>query len=380
MSMVIMRGIYGAIVWPSLWISFFSLWDVYFMFSLVQNIPVAYLRHGIKTGLACLIAYEGSRAMGLPYGFWAVISTVIVMQVYVADSVKMCLYRFFGTAMGALIGITAIWAFPPGDLWNDLAIFLTLGFCAFMTRYSPRYRMAAITVSVVFVGSFGSPTEERILYACWRLLEITVGVGTAFLVSVLVFPERLEAHLVERLNTQMSQAAILCRELTATFVRGETPPPLDALKALSTQVRMNRDNLVGITHHELLLVRRKRGDTLAFIIHRLERTCDHLAVMAHALENEALLKERFHMEKELEELAEACAVTLEQMRDSQHGVDCDPLASALTACDDYLLELRSQGATLRFDLDMLAGFYEFYSALKSLAQDLGSAPSSPSTP
>ncbi len=342
------------------------------MVSFIQNIPVAYLRHGLKTGLACLIAYEGSRAMGLPYGFWAVISTVIVMQVYVADSVRMCLYRFFGTAMGAIIGITAIWLFPPGDLWNDLAIFLTLGFCAFMTRYSPRYRMAAITVSVVFVGSFGSPTEERILYACWRLLEITVGVGTAFLVSILIFPERLEAHLMERLDTQMSQAATLCRELTATFVRGETPPPLKDLQALTTQVRMNRDSLTGITHHELLLGRRGRKDTLVSIIQRLERTCDHLAVMAHALENEALLKERFHMEKELETLAEACAVVLEQMQTPHPGRDPRPVVEALTACDDYLLRLRSQGATLRFNLDMLAGFYEFYSALKSLAQDLGS--------
>lgn len=340
------------------------------MVSLIQNIPVAYLRHGIKTGLACLLAYEASRALGLPYGFWAVISTVIVMQVYVADSVKMCLYRFFGTAIGAVIGIAAIWAFPPGELWNDAAIFLTLGFCAFMTRYSPRYRMAAITVSVVFVGSFGSPTEERILYALLRVLEITVGVGIAFLVSVLVFPERLEAHLNERLNSQISQAADLCRELTTTFIYGETPPPLKALQELSAQVRMNRGNLTGITHHELLLARRRRGNTLESMIHRLERTCDHLAVMGHALENEALLKERFHMETELEVLSEACAATLEQIRDTPGSVDCRNLQDALTACDTRLLALRKEGATLRFDLDILAGFYEFYSALKTLAQEL----------
>ena len=340
------------------------------MTSFLKHIPMAHLRHGLKTGLASLLSYEASRALGLPYGFWAVISTVIVMQVYVADSVKMCLYRFFGTAMGAVIGIFAIWAFPPGDLWNDAAIFLTLGFCGFMTRYSPRYRMAAITVSVVFVGSFGSPTDERVLYALLRVLEITVGVGTAFLVSVLIFPERLEKHLDERLRSQKSQAADLCRDLTAAFVHGETLPPLKAQQAFSDQVRMNRESLSGITHHELLFARRKRGNTLESIIHGLERTSDHLAVMAHALENEALLKERFYMETELLNLADACAATLEQVRDTPGSVDCRNLNDVLNACDTRLLVLRKEGATLRFDLDMLAGFYEFYSALKTLAQDL----------
>jgi len=338
--------------------------------SFFKRIPAAHLRHGLKTGLASLIAYEASRAMGLPYGYWAVISTVIVMQVYVADSVRMCIYRFFGTAMGAAIGIFSIWAFPPGELWNDAAIALTLGFCGFMTRYSPRFRMAAITVAVVFVGSFGSPTDERILYALWRVLEITMGVGTAFLVSILVFPERLEKHLNERLNSQKGQAADLCRELTAAFVYGEVTPPLQALRALSTEIRQNRENFSGITHHEFLFVRRQRGDTLESVIYGLERTAGHLAVMAHALEKEALLKERFHMETELLGLAEACADTLTQMRDTAGPVDCRALQGALTTSDARLLSLRKRGATFRFNLDILAGFYEFYSALKALAQDL----------
>lgn len=338
--------------------------------SLFSRLPAAHLRHGFKTGLASLLAYEASRALGLPYGYWAVISAVIVMQVYVADSVRMCLYRFFGTAMGAIIGIVAIWAFPPGVLWNDAAIFLTLGFCGFMTRYSPRYRMAAITVSVVFVGSFGSPADERVFYALWRVLEITLGVATAFFVSVLILPERLEKHLNERLSSQKGLAAACCRELTAAFVHGEASPPFHTLQALLAEIRKNRENLSGITHHELLFARRQRGETLESVIYGLERTADHLAVMAHALENEALLKERFFMETELLDLADACAATLEKMRHTTGPVDSLTLRKALATCDTRLLALRKKGATFRFDLDILAGFYEFYSALKSLARDL----------
>ncbi len=68
-------------------------------------------RHGVKVGLASVLAYYLSGQVGLPYAYWAVITTVIVMQMHVADSIQMCLYRFTGTAIGAVIGIAAILIF-----------------------------------------------------------------------------------------------------------------------------------------------------------------------------------------------------------------------------------------------------------------------------
>ena len=338
-------------------------------------VPAAYGRHGVKTGLACLLAYEVSLALSLPYAFWAVISTVIVMQVYVADSVKMCLYRFFGTAMGAVIGIFAIWAFPQGRVANDAAIVLTLGFCAFMTRYSPRFRMAAITVSVVAVGSFGDPMEERVLFALWRVVEITVGVGSAFLVSVFLFPERLEKDLSERLKSQRKEAAGLCRDLTQVFVRGDIPVPSKRLASFAGRVHGNRQSLSGITHHELLFSRGEKGETLAMRIFRMERICAHLQVMAHALSCEALLKENFYMESDLVELSLACAVWLEAPYGEEGEKGRAAIDAALFKGRSTLSNLRSKGATFRFDLEVLAGFYEFWSALKSLAMECSGKPS-----
>jgi len=70
----------------------------------------AMLRHGLKTGIAAVLAYGLACLFHLKYGYWAALSAVIVMQVYVADSVQMCLYRFSGTAVGAVIGMAAMFS------------------------------------------------------------------------------------------------------------------------------------------------------------------------------------------------------------------------------------------------------------------------------
>jgi uncharacterized membrane protein YccC len=47
--------------------------------------------HGFKTAFAAVLAYATTTILALAFGYGAVISTVIVMQVYVADAVEMCL-------------------------------------------------------------------------------------------------------------------------------------------------------------------------------------------------------------------------------------------------------------------------------------------------
>ncbi len=75
-----------------------------------------HVRHGIKVGLACVLALIVSGSIGVPYAYWAVITTVIVMQMHVADSIRMSFYRFSGTAIGAFIGIVAILIFRHSAL------------------------------------------------------------------------------------------------------------------------------------------------------------------------------------------------------------------------------------------------------------------------
>jgi uncharacterized membrane protein YccC len=57
-----------------------------------MEILSTHMIHGFKTAFAAVLAYTITILLKSEFGYWAVISTVIVMQVYVADSVEMCLY------------------------------------------------------------------------------------------------------------------------------------------------------------------------------------------------------------------------------------------------------------------------------------------------
>jgi uncharacterized membrane protein YccC len=71
------------------------------------------------------------------------------MQIYVADSVEMCLYRLSGTTVGAILGVLVLFAIPKNGLFIGLALFLTIGICSFLAHYKNCYRMAAITVVII---------------------------------------------------------------------------------------------------------------------------------------------------------------------------------------------------------------------------------------
>ena len=167
----------------------------------------SHVLHGFKTAFAAVLAYAVTNFLNLEFGYWAVISTVIVMQVYVADSIEMCLYRFSGTLGGALLGILVLFIIPKTHFFIGLALFLTIGTCSFLTRYNTRYRMAAITVVIVVMT--GMHAQDPIMFGVARVFEISIGIVCAFAVSVLVFTRRRVDVLMNKLKTQ----AQACSEL-----------------------------------------------------------------------------------------------------------------------------------------------------------------------
>ncbi len=54
-----------------------------------------HLKHGVKTGIAAVMAYSVANLFHLSYGYWAALSAVIVMQINVADSIRNVLVQIF---------------------------------------------------------------------------------------------------------------------------------------------------------------------------------------------------------------------------------------------------------------------------------------------
>lgn len=366
----------------------------------LADISPAHIRHGIKTGIAAVLSLLLADVLHIQYGYWAVISAVIAMQMNVAEAIEMCLYRFIGTVMGAVMGVIAIMVFPDTPLGNGISVFVTTGLCAFLTRWDPRYRMAAITVSIVILASAGH--AERIDVGLFRVLEIAVGVGSAFVVTVTLWPVRAAVGLRRDLAAQAEDCAADLTTLVDHFLARQTHVPADLLDQLARAIPRNRERLSKVRRHESLIYfyDNQPLDTLSTAV---ERTTDHLRTMLRSLNACAPDGHDILMAPEMRDLAETVARTLRHMAAMTNGVTGTQRAGALTRwlavlglrsargqeahpepsaspaalldaalarADGRLLALREAGATRRFDLAMLTQFYAFYYALRQLAEDV----------
>lgn len=328
----------------------------------------AHIRHGIKTGLAAVLALVIASLLDHKFGMWAVVSSVIVMQVNVAESIQMCWYRFTGTAVGAVIGIIAILLFPHTFWGTSAALFLSIGFCAYMTRYNPRYRMAAITVSIVLIASLG--VENRIMFSLMRVVEIAIGVLCSYVVSIWIMPARVGEALKARLQDQFTRSADVYENLVESFLGNSNVQPVTGgtLNTLLKDIEANRDLFHKMLRHEVPLF-----DDNASLMDRqitmLEKCIRHMLGMLHVVQE---MREGGYSLIMATEIRAVVTASREAMRSIGNGETpkSDSLRPLLDISDRKLEELRASGATKRFSVRELVQVLSFYHCLQQMGEDL----------
>ena len=336
------------------------------MTALPKSMTRDHIRHGIKVGLAGVMAYVLSDLAGIPYAYWAVITTVIVMQVHVADSIRMSVYRFTGTALGAAMGIVMILVLPPDPAYTLVGIFVGTGLCAYLTRYNERFRMAAITVAIVFLTSLHE--DNRIWFTLSRVVEIGMGVSCAFLVSVLIWPNRTGENLRARLRAQYDDAAEFYARLMGHFLMRQEKADPDLLFDLSGEIRQNADMFHKVYAMERRLFR-EDVELLSLQVTTLRSVLERMHALLNLLNDVEGEGFDIIMAPELNEL---CATTIEALHALGRGEphDSHALASAVVAADERFYELRHQGVTDRFEARRLFQVLGFINAAQLLGEYL----------
>ncbi len=325
-----------------------------------------HLIHGFKTALATVACYGVTQVFNLEFGYWAVISTVIVMQVYVADSIDMCLYRLSGTLIGAALGAGVMLLVPHTPVWMGVALFVTTGSCAFLTLYKTRYRMAAITAVIIILT--GVANEHIIGFTLFRVLEIGIGIICAFLVSVMVFPRRRIDALTSRLLSQAEKCSQLGQDLVQAFVEKQQHIDESLVKALVAESRENQAFLVNIHRHEVRLYHLDGGfQTGVFLMTRTVENLRNMARILNSLEPEG---HHIIMAQEMAQIAKRAGQVLVALNVEPGAADTQKLADAIDQMDHRLFDIRKEGLTARFDLKRLLQVMSFYNSLKYYAQDI----------
>ena len=147
---------------------------------------VSWFVHSVRTTVAAVLSLALARLLRLPEAYWAAITTLVVMQSTLGAAWTVSTRRFFGTAVGALVGGVVGSGIGGGLLGFGLGIFALGLICGLLRLDASAYRFAGITFAIVaLVGH----TEPAAAIALHRFVEVTMGILAALLVSA-VWPAR----------------------------------------------------------------------------------------------------------------------------------------------------------------------------------------------
>ena len=187
----------------------------------------------LRITVAGLLAFGLGHLLGVQQVYWAVLTSVIVMQASVGGSLKATLDRLLGTAVGAVWGVVVAGAVPHDNaVETAIALAVALVPLALVLALWPSYRIAPITAIIVLLVPHG--TASALQSALERVVEIALGCAVALGVALAVTPSR--AHRL--LYAAAGEALAPMREQIALLLDGISQPvdPATVL-ALNDRIR-----------------------------------------------------------------------------------------------------------------------------------------------
>jgi len=167
---------------------------------------------------AAVLAFALAKLLGFSHGYWAVITSIIVMQTSVGGSLKAALDRLLGTMAGALWGAVIALVIPHATTAGLAgAMVAAIAPLALLAAIRPSFKVAPVTAFIVLVPLSGVAAPP-LSYALDRILEISIGSVVGMVTSLLVLPAR--AHQV--LANIGAKAADLNADLMIALFNGLT--------------------------------------------------------------------------------------------------------------------------------------------------------------
>jgi uncharacterized membrane protein YccC len=146
------------------------------------------LRQAIQTAVAAALAYLLARAFGLPQGYWAVITAMLVIQGSIGASLGLAIDRLVATLIGAAVGGALLALHIANERIALALLFLAIVALAYLATFRPALRLAPVTAVIVFISHPGDASP--LASAADRVIEIAIGAVIALVTALLLFPSR----------------------------------------------------------------------------------------------------------------------------------------------------------------------------------------------
>ena len=207
-------------------------------------------RHAIRCGACLAIAIAGSRAVGIPHGYWIPMTAAIVLKPDFAGTFSFALLRVLGTMVG-LVLTTALVHYAFGGPWESLALLaaLAIGF-RLLTTVHYGLGVAMLTGLVVILLAFDGIAPGDTMLA--RGVATAIGSALA-LAGYLVWPswesQRVPAALATMIDAYRAHLiALLQGDVGARTVARS------AARSARTNAQASLDRLRGEPRHDRALL------------------------------------------------------------------------------------------------------------------------------
>ncbi len=329
------------------------------------------LVQALRMTASALATFAVAEALGLPQGFWAVITALIVTQSNVGGSLKAALDRFTGSLLGAVYGGGVAFMIPHADgPTRAVALIVAVAPLSFMAAYSAGFRVAPITAIIVLLSATGS-TLGPFGFATDRVLEVGLGCAVGLLVSVLVVPARASRSVLE---TAAKVTRLLAEQLEAMAIPGDQAQANLGALAVRTRKSLNRlETLVGEAARE----RRSRLTDMPdpeSLLRTLMRLRHDVVMVRRAVGERELEVLREHPAQTWSSAAGTGAAILRELADALSArrppERSDAMADAIGAYRSAIDEMRRSKQTRHLPTDTLWRLFGAGFALEQFRRDL----------
>lgn len=196
------------------------------------------IRHALRAALAATLAMACVKALGLSSGFWAPLSALAVLQAQIGASLAASRNYLIASAIGVVLGASIVSVVGDNVLFAGAGIFPIVLFSLAMKLPPAGASIAAGVVPVLVLAVTGSPWR----YGAYRLIDIAIGLASAILVSLLLWPSRAVTQFRQGVSGAIRDAGLLASSsLRVLTVSGPTPDP-----GLEARVRNSLEAAQGL--------------------------------------------------------------------------------------------------------------------------------------
>lgn len=164
-------------------------------------------------------------ALHLPQPYWAGITALMITKTFLGDTFQRCIFRFWGTFVGAVVGVLLA-GFCHHSLWlfylSCFLISTTALYFQQVTRYPYAFLIGGVTALLIITTLISSP-ENTLMHAIWRVLEITLGIICAFAVTIIINPKRTDVIIKNESITIFKQLSEIFPLIIKNYFEGAQP-------------------------------------------------------------------------------------------------------------------------------------------------------------